>query len=420
MSHTADWDFRCKTFLWKADVPVADSALRRLPELRESAFTDANWVSGWRDRIGEALDIKPGLIALEPISTQGTFHCNFSVLANGEKLFLKTVIPTLIELGENLQFESWLSNLEERQDIFSVPQTIYSWSDGSEFSGRIIEWIDADSFYSQLNDDDSSIENKYRNLGVTFSGAANLILDRLFQAGIWGWFHPDGIQKFDTQEKQKEQEPKFDTHRTFPQEASSPIISIESHIPGFRSWEDYFFGCLENHFRLVVDDEQLEPAQLKEFWKWMESSEIHSLLSSAKPALLHGDPGASNIYWDADRDQVGMADWEDRMIGDPYFGLAGWATFFKSPSRLPFVWEGMEESLPTEHKCSFEEVKQRFWLYYWRVALAKSAHRLRFGYADPKGSVPAICRVLKGFQGWLKNADFTSGTTWRDPVKVDG
>lgn len=419
MSHAADWDFRCKTFLWKADVPVADSTLRRLPELRDSALADRHWIDGWRERISENFDIKPGLITLEPLTTQGTFHCSFSVHVDGEKLFLKTAVPRHKELAEHFQFESWLFKLTARRSLFSVPRTTITFEDTSEFFGRLIEWIDSDWFYSQLKEEDITIENKYRNLGAAFGGSADLNSDRISQAGIWGWIHPYWVQKFDTQKFETQFQPEddeiFDT-----QEKKSPSTFVESEIPGYRSWVDYFFGCLENHFRLVVDDEQLDSSQLKEFWKWMESSEVHSILSSSRPSWLHGDPGSSNIYWDKDQQQVGMADWEDRMIGDTYFGLASWATFFKSPARLPFVWDGMEESLPVGYRLSFEEVKQRFWLYYWRVALAKSAHRLRFGYEDPKGAIPAICRVLKGFQGWLKNADFTLASTWSDPVKVDG
>ncbi len=398
MSADTDWDFRCKTFLWKADVPVADPTLQRLGELKDASVRCENWLKGWQERLSDFLALPVPELDLCPLSKQGTFHLSFNVRHKTNQWFLKTSIPNLDMLSEDLTFETWLQD-QSVSDVFSLPKTLFTWQDASEYRGRLTRWVDPDRFFQKLDEQSDSNEAlRYQRLGVALG---NPYCDVRFSENcqLWGWFHPNYL-----------------CHIT--SKASNHSRSAEHCISGFSSWEDYFLSNLEQHFRILVDGEELDTSLLREFWKWMESNELLEILKTAKPQLLHGDMGTGNLFWDAENSRPGLGDWEDRLIGDPVFELAGWATFFKSPPKLGWVWEGYREAAFGEMNES-EEMRRRFWLYYWRIALAKSAHRFRFGYTDPKGAAPAICRVLKGYEGWINNADFSNAKTWKDPVKVE-
>jgi aminoglycoside phosphotransferase (APT) family kinase protein len=112
-------------------------------------------------------------------------------------------------------------------------------------------------------------------------------------------------------------------------------------------------------------------------------------LAAVEPRLLHGDPGNHNVIV-RDGEVPRLVDWEDALLGDPLFDVAFWATFH--PERR---WPAFFEAYfgpgwrPT----------RRFWLYFLRVALSKTVHRLRFGYADAPGRPPAAARIQRGLAG---------------------
>jgi aminoglycoside phosphotransferase (APT) family kinase protein len=98
------------------------------------------------------------------------------------------------------------------------------------------------------------------------------------------------------------------------------------------------------------------------------------------PRLLHGDLSYDNVLWSLPYDDLkAVIDWEDSVLGDPIFELAGLATFHpveRHPFFLDAYYQGRER--PADFHL-------RFWTYYLRIALAKAVHRHRFGYqADVK------------------------------------
>ncbi len=99
--------------------------------------------------------------------------------------------------------------------------------------------------------------------------------------------------------------------------------------------------------------------------------------------LLHGDCGNHNVFTGDGHGPV-LIDWEDALIGDPTYDLAMWATFH--PERR---WAAFFEAYGTNWNT------ERFWLLYLRIALAKTVHRLRFGYTDTLGRPPASERIQR-------------------------
>ena len=103
-------------------------------------------------------------------------------------------------------------------------------------------------------------------------------------------------------------------------------------------------------------------------------------------ALLHGDPGGHNFIV-RDGAIAGAIDWEDSLLGDPIFDLASMCTF-QPPRRHAAIVRAYGSSLEPGSVSWW-----RFWLYFLRIALAKTVHRLRFGYADAPGRQPAAARI---------------------------
>lgn len=112
-------------------------------------------------------------------------------------------------------------------------------------------------------------------------------------------------------------------------------------------------------------------------------------LAAVEPRLLHGDPGNHNVIAAVGHEPV-LVDWEDALLGDPLFDVAFWATFHPE-RRWPALFDAYFEPgwRPT----------WRFWLYFLRVSLSKTVHRVRFGYADKPGRPPAAARIQRALRG---------------------
>jgi aminoglycoside phosphotransferase (APT) family kinase protein len=116
------------------------------------------------------------------------------------------------------------------------------------------------------------------------------------------------------------------------------------------------------------------------------------------PRLLHGDLSYDNVLWDFSSNNLkSVIDWEDAVLGDPIFELAGLATFHPVERHSFFLdayYEGRQR--PAEFHL-------RFWTYYLRIALAKAVHRHRFGYKtemrpgyqDPNARIGLALEKLK-------------------------
>jgi len=146
------------------------------------------------------------------------------------------------------------------------------------------------------------------------------------------------------------------------------------------SWATYLRQCLPAHLALLVRHADTTAAQAEAIQALFDAD----LPVVSAPRLLHGDCGSHNAFIDGG--QVFLIDWEDALLGDPLYDLAFWATFH--PERR---WDTMFQAY-FGHPWSPDAV---FWLYFLRVAVAKTAHRRRFGYADVPGRPPASQRIQR-------------------------
>jgi hygromycin-B 4-O-kinase len=154
-------------------------------------------------------------------------------------------------------------------------------------------------------------------------------------------------------------------------------------------WDDYVFTRLEDHVagcRAIGAIDASEAAAIHAHFEAQREA-----IRAVPPSLLHGDPGSHNFMVD-ERGVCAIIDWEDALVGDPLFEMASLATFHPE-RRHHAIWSGYGMSLA---RGSAEW--QRFWLYFLRIALAKTVHRHRFGYTDVAGRAPASRRIQLGLE----------------------
>jgi aminoglycoside phosphotransferase (APT) family kinase protein len=149
-------------------------------------------------------------------------------------------------------------------------------------------------------------------------------------------------------------------------------------------WDDYVCVRLDEHVRACEEIGAIDPAEAARIREHFEAQ--REAIRAVPPSLLHGDPGSHNFMVDEQGIRA-VIDWEDALIGDPLFEIASLATFH--PERRHYaIWSGYGMS-PARGSAEW----QRFWLYFLRIALAKTVHRHRFGYADLAGRAPAARRI---------------------------
>lgn len=149
-------------------------------------------------------------------------------------------------------------------------------------------------------------------------------------------------------------------------------------------WGDYLRVRLDDHLRMcerIGAVSRRERADIEERF-----ATLLPAIPEVPPALLHGDPGSHNFIV-ADGRIGGVVDWEDALLGDPLFDLASLCTF-QPERRHPAIVSAYGARLEDGG-----DEWRRFWLYFLRIALAKTVHRHRFGYPDRPGREPAARRI---------------------------
>jgi len=160
--------------------------------------------------------------------------------------------------------------------------------------------------------------------------------------------------------------------------------------PGtFDSWWQYLTLRLEEHVQFCRDIDAVTSAEATKILRRFDQAE--PALAGVQPAMLHGDPGSHNIFFDG-RGISAVLDWEDCLTGDPVFEIAHWGTFHPG-HRLGAFLAGYRRR--RELPANFQ---WRYWLYYLRVSLAKTVHRRRFNYQDRPNRPPAAGRIQEGLE----------------------
>jgi hypothetical protein len=150
------------------------------------------------------------------------------------------------------------------------------------------------------------------------------------------------------------------------------------------AWREYIWLNLEKHVGLCRDIGAVSSTEAGKIRAVFAS--LAPLLDAVKPVLSHGDLGNHNVFTDG-QEITALIDWEDSLSGDPVYEIAFWATFHPERRHRAFL-DGYRSRarLPSDFEL-------RFWLYFLRVALAKTVLRHRFQLADPPGRPPAARRI---------------------------
>ena len=109
-------------------------------------------------------------------------------------------------------------------------------------------------------------------------------------------------------------------------------------------------------------------------------------LAPQEVRLLHGDLGGHNVFIQPSG-MPALIDWEDALLGDPIFDVASLCCFHPE-RRHATVFRALDLDMTLG-----TELWRRFWLYFLRIAVARTVHRWRFGYTDTPGRPPASRRI---------------------------
>jgi hypothetical protein len=150
------------------------------------------------------------------------------------------------------------------------------------------------------------------------------------------------------------------------------------------SWPEYLRTRLDAHLRVCRQIHAISRAEENLICRLFDDS--GPTLECASPVLLHGDPGNHNAFAHGGAICC-LIDWEDALAGDPIYEVALWATFHPQRRHRGF-FEGY-----FANRAPAADFPQRFWLYFLRVALAKTVVRHNFGLQDRPGRAPAALRI---------------------------
>jgi aminoglycoside phosphotransferase (APT) family kinase protein len=170
-----------------------------------------------------------------------------------------------------------------------------------------------------------------------------------------------------------------------PAEQPAVVIGRGAHA----CWADYLMCRLDAHLEHCLAIGAISGSDMDAM-----SSLLPQLLGQLKQTpgrLLHGDLGSHNVFVH-NSEVTGLIDWEDCVAGDPVYDLAFWGTFHPHACLQHFL-DGYFNG-----ERHFQDFEIRYWLYYVRVALAKTVLRHRFGYDDLPGRAPASARIQFGLR----------------------
>jgi aminoglycoside phosphotransferase (APT) family kinase protein len=338
---------RQSLFYPKADLPIPDEALRGAGR-SDPIVCNEEIANICGHSLGQPVR------AVTPLSEQGTYHQLSRVeLASGSRaIFRASAIPTLgrdypllldAAVGEKLKANG-LPMVQVHAVDLSRTRCNTDYSILQEAEGAPLKHFDGD-------------EPRM----LVLLGKLGRFLARLHQIRVAGFGLLD---------------------------ANTPLQGSQS------SWRDYIHVKLENHIQFC-ENLQVIDASVADRIRVVFSA-CNGLLDSAPSALLHGDPGSHNVF--ANDDITCMIDWEDALSGDPVYEIAFWATFHPERRHAAFL-NGYRSAaeLPDDFEI-------RFWLYFLRVALAKTVVRHRLGLRDVPGREPASQRVMKALERFEKTS----------------
>jgi aminoglycoside phosphotransferase (APT) family kinase protein len=346
---------RRSVFYPKADLPET-AGLKKLAQAVDGAEEEER-----RGQIAAACRAALGraCASVEPLGEQGTFHRLYRATPAGAGSVIVRV-NALSHLGYDypLHLDAWAA---EKLRAAGLPALRVHAVDLSRrlcpFDYQILEEARGVSLRS-LDDDDERLRPLLFRLGQ--------VLARLHRVPLSG----------------------FGLLDVGPLVSAGPAADCGGLLA---SWPEYVRLNLEEHIRACADggliDGELAGQALGAFEK---HAALYERVRTA--GLLHGDPGSHNAFADGGT-ITALIDWEDCLAGDPVYEVAFWATFHPERRHATFL-DGYGSAWPLP-----DDFAARFWLYFLRVALCKTALRHRLGIVDKPGRPPASERIRKGLVG---------------------
>jgi aminoglycoside phosphotransferase (APT) family kinase protein len=332
-------------FYAKTDCPLADDSLRALRSTpdAELGLTHDRLARACQHALGEPPT------TLRALDSQGTFHRLYLIEArNQERYVLRASVPDATFCAGALRTETVVSRYAANHGIpVAEVVAVDCTREHSPFDYALLRWVPGRNL-GAFDHDDALLEPPLRRLAEVVARLHSLRLSGFGPVEL-----PAGL------------------------DTTQPCGR-------YQRFSEYLWENLPAHVRACVDLELLPRASAERVLTLFNRE--RDRLDACAPALLHGDLGNHNVMTDGSN-IVALLDWEDCLIGDPIYDVAFWATFHPTRRHGTLI-DGYRtaSSLPADFGV-------RFWLYFLRVALAKTVHRHRFGYTDRPGREPASRRI---------------------------
>ena len=346
---------RGRMFHPKSDLLVDDCVLRSLPASSDAdlGFTPEHLRRAFEQALGSAA------AEITRAPHQGTFHRLFKSLVGGEPYLLRASVLSDRVPDHTLHLERWAAG-QARTAGVPVADVIHVDTSRAEvpFDFQVVSELPGTTLRA-YDQDGASLEPLLEMLGG--------VVARLHGVEMRGF----GL--IDTQ-------PLLDGGGPPGPERPGGTAA---------TWHEYIQRQLDAHLEACLRAGDLRPDAACRARELLTDGDLYP--ADPSPALLHGDLGNHNVLTDGTA-VTALLDWEDCLAGDPIYDIAFWATFHPPGRHEAFLggYRAVHE-LP-------EDFSVRFWLYFLRIALAKTVHRRRFGYEDLPGRAPASRRIDLGLE----------------------
>lgn len=331
-------------FYLKTDIDLPDNTLYSIREKKQTK-SDLEQVNNVCNQV------LGNIVGIEPQGDLGTFHDIYYVKGMDNEYVFRATMSDMPFRDFHLVIESWIMNELKKRGMPSVDIVKVDLS-------RKLCQFDYEIMSKAQGVASSSLQNNYNDI-ISKLGTVVAKLGDISCSG----FGPIDV---------------------------SHLVRNNQVLGLFDSWKDYIFLNLDRHVKTCADIRALGSNEVKEIEKLFDKH--LPLLSNISPCLIHGDLSPNNIFTDGQSISA-VLDWEDCLVGDPVFDIAFWGTFYMNDSgeKLSNFVNGYKtvKAIPPDFEA-------RYWLYYLRVALAKTVHRYRFKYDENPASSPLSRRIQKG------------------------
>jgi len=173
----------------------------------------------------------------------------------------------------------------------------------------------------------------------------------------------------------------------FPKVVALLNSGFQGMVGNHASWESYLRTRLDEHIAVCYDNQAIDRQEAG----YIERLFADFQYPQSRASILHGDLGNHNIVI-LKNNEIGFLDWEDMIVGDPVYDLAYWGTFMRD-DQISGLLKGyvVQKALP-------DNVEVCYWVYYLRIALAKTVYRLRLGVPQRPDRPPASLRIQKAIK----------------------